>query len=54
MKLIITYSEAQNRVSNWLEFCQWFGVDEYICAEGGGHIEVTMNEDEIIKFGIIK
>lgn len=53
MELIITLQEASNRVNNWNKFCEWFGFDVYVCNEGGGHIEVTMNEDEMIKFGII-
>ena len=53
MKIITTYSELLNRCNYWLKVCHELGIDEYICNEGGGHIEVTLTEEQAIHFGLI-
>ena len=53
MKLTITLQDALHKVNDWLEFCNEFGWSEYAVAEGGGHIEQTLTEEQARRYGLL-
>ena len=54
MLISLTLSEILDRCNDWDEFCSDKGWSEWCVNEGGGDIEVTLTEEEAIKYGVIK
>lgn len=54
MTINLTLKEALDKCSDWNAFCNEFGYGEWVVNEGGGHIEVSMTEQQALDHGIIK
>ncbi len=54
MKIVVTLSEALDRVWKWPEFCEDVGVSEWAVKEGFGHTTVELTEDQARYYGFIK
>lgn len=54
MQITLMLSQVLDRCNDWNQFCADKGWSEWCVNEGGGNIEVTLSEEEAIKYGIIK
>ena len=54
MRITLTLEEVLHKCNDWEVFCEEKGYSEWAVNEGGGDIEVSLTEEEVIKYGIIK
>ncbi|KKM90899.1 hypothetical protein LCGC14_1233970 [marine sediment metagenome] len=54
MKIVLTLSEVLHRTHDWEKFCEEKGWSEWAVNEGGGDIEVSLTEEEAIKYGVLR
>lgn len=52
MQITLTLDEAA-RLCDWEHFCRVTGFDEYARAEGGGHVETTLTEEQARELGLL-
>lgn len=54
MKIVLTLAEVLHRTHDWDKFCQEQGWSEWAVNEGGGDIEVSLTEEDAIKYGVLR
>jgi hypothetical protein len=54
MEITLDLSEILDRCNDWEEFCDEQGWSVWCVNEGGGDLEITMSEEEAIKYGLIR
>lgn len=52
MTITLTLDEAAV-LCDWEEFCRVTGFDVYARAEGGGHVQTTLNEEQARELGLL-
>lgn len=53
MKIVLTLGEVLRRTHDWEKFCEEKGWSEWAVNEGGDDIEVSLTEEEAIKYGVL-
>jgi len=53
MRIILTLTEVLEKCNDWPEFCEKYGYQQFVIAEGGGDIEVTLSQQQAEEYGII-
>lgn len=53
MVISLTLAEILDKCNDWDFFCEEKGFSVWAVNEGGGDVEVSLTEEEAIKFGII-
>ena len=54
MKIVTTLEEVLDKCNDWDLFCEEQGWSEWAVNEGGGDVQVTLTEDEAIKYGVLR
>ena len=52
MRVIVTLGEIASN-GDWDTFCQEKGYSVYAVNEGGGDIDVTLTQEEAIRYGLL-
>lgn len=52
-EVTIKLEDVLHNCNDWLRFCREKGYDEYVVSRGGGELQVTLNKEEIIKYGLL-
>ncbi len=54
MRIVLTLEEVLDRTHDWEKFCREQGWNEWAVNEGGGDIEVSLTEEDAIKYGVLR
>lgn len=54
MNITLTLAEVLNRCRDWDYFCEQEGWSVWAVNEGGGDVSVTLTEEKLYEYGILK
>ena len=54
MTITFTLEEILSRCKDWEYFCQEEGWDVWAVNEGGGDVQVSLSEEQCVKYGLFK